>query len=651
MSRDPYRYFRVEARELTVRMGEAVLSLERGDMEAVGSLLRLAHTLKGAARVVKQAQVADLAHRLEELLEPLRGQAGPAPRPVIDGALALLDGVGGHLAALDSPEAPAAPAAAAREEPRAVLAGTEDLDALLEGLSEAHVHLAGLRETFQDLERARWLTPLASSGGESLARLERRGTGLIEQLDRELRLAHEAAQRLRMVPVAALFAVLARTARDVAMTLDRKVTFEGLGDAVQVDADVLALLQGALIQVVRNAVAHGIEPEAARRAAGKPAEGRVTLAVERRGSRVALTCTDDGRGLDLAAVRAQALRRGLPPEQVHAMGPDAVLALLLRGGISTAKAVTGVAGRGIGMDVVRDAAVRLGAEVVVRSRPGAGTAVELLLPASRACSDVLLVGSGGSTVAVPLDAVVRTALVPTAAIARSPGGDTLLHDGQSVPFVRMSALLGTGDPVARTAPALVVRAGDRVAAIGVDRIMGIRSVVSQPLPAPVVSSPVVAGVSIDPTGTPQLVLDPQGLVAEASRSRGAATPPPLQRPKVLVIDDSLTTRMLEQSILESGGYAVDLATSGEEGLAMARRKGYSLFLVDVEMPGMDGFTFVEQTRADAALRHVPAILVTSRGSQEDRRRGTSAGAAAYIVKSEFDQAELLGRIGRLLTHV
>ncbi|GMV41277.1 MAG: hypothetical protein AMXMBFR64_29930 [Myxococcales bacterium] len=651
MSRDPYRYFRVEARELTVKMGEAVLSLERGDMEAVGSLLRLAHTLKGAARVVKQTEVAELAHRLEEVLAPLRGQAGPAPREIIDDALTLLDGVGGRLAALASPETPAAPAAGAREEPRAVVANAEDLDALLVGLTEAHVHLARLRETFQDLERARRLTPSSDPGGESLARLERRGTGLVEQLDRELRLAHEAAQRLRMVPVASLFAVLARTARDVAMTLDRMVTFEGRGDPVQVDADVLALLQGALIQVVRNAVAHGIEPEAARRAAGKPPEGQVTLVVERRGSRIALTCTDDGRGLDLAAVRAQALRRGLPPDQVHAMGPDAVLALLLRGGISTAEAVTGVAGRGIGMDVVRDAAVRLGAEVVVRSRPGAGTALELLLPASRACSDVLVVGSGDSTVAVPLDAVVRTALIPTAAIARSPGGDTLLHDGQSVPFVHMSVLLGTGDPVARTTPALVVRTGDRVVAISVDRIVGIRSVVSQPLPAPVVSSPVVAGVSIDPTGTPQLVLDPQGLVAEASRSRGAAAPPPLQRPKVLVIDDSLTTRMLEQSILESGGYAVDLATSGEEGLAMARRKGYSLFLVDVEMPGMDGFTFVEQTRADAALRHVPAILVTSRGSQEDRRRGASAGAAAYIVKSEFDQAELLGRIGRLLTHV
>jgi two-component system chemotaxis sensor kinase CheA len=161
-------------------------------------------------------------------------------------------------------------------------------------------------------------------------------------------------------------------------------------------------------------------------------------------------------------------------------------------------------------------------------------------------------------------------------------------------------------------------------------------------------APVVAGVSLDADGNPQLVLDPEGLIVAAHGSVARDPETPAARHPVLVVDDSLTTRMLEQSILESAGYEVDVATSGEEGLQRARRKRYALFLVDVEMPGMDGFRFVEHTREDAALRDVPAILVTSRCSPEDRRRGEKAGARGYMVKDEFDQVELLDQIRKLV---
>jgi two-component system chemotaxis sensor kinase CheA len=163
------------------------------------------------------------------------------------------------------------------------------------------------------------------------------------------------------------------------------------------------------------------------------------------------------------------------------------------------------------------------------------------------------------------------------------------------------------------------------------------------------ADPVISGASLDAEGNPQLVLDPGGLVAAAERGRGVASEvPAARRAPILVIDDSLTTRMLEQSILESAGYEVELAVSAEEALTKAGDRRYSLFIVDVEMPGMDGFGFVAQTRSDAALREIPAILVTSRNEVEDRRRGEQAGARAYIVKGEFDQGQLLQTIRTLI---
>ncbi|HVV86024.1 MAG TPA: response regulator, partial [Kofleriaceae bacterium] len=194
----------------------------------------------------------------------------------------------------------------------------------------------------------------------------------------------------------------------------------------------------------------------------------------------------------------------------------------------------------------------------------------------------------------------------------------------------------------------VVEAGGGLAAIGADRLLGAASVVLRPLPAAAPADPVVAGASFDTDGNPQLVLDPAALVA---RVRSLRAPAPVAAPgrrRILVVDDSLTTRMLEQSILESAGYDVELAVSGEDGLEALQRGGHALMLVDVEMPGIDGFTVVERLRADPALRHLPAILVTSRSAPEDLARGRAVGASGYLVKSAFDQAELLGLIARLL---
>jgi two-component system chemotaxis sensor kinase CheA len=186
----------------------------------------------------------------------------------------------------------------------------------------------------------------------------------------------------------------------------------------------------------------------------------------------------------------------------------------------------------------------------------------------------------------------------------------------------------------------------------VDRLLGAANIVMRALPVVVEADSVIAGASLDAEGTPQLVLDPAGVVAFAEISRGdtfnATAKACVQRAPILIVDDSLTTRMLEQSILEAAGYQVELAVSAEDGLIKAHNHRYSLFIVDVEMPGMDGFGFVAQTRADPLLGEIPAILVTSRDAADDRLRGQQVGASAYVTKGEFDQTQLLQTIRTLI---
>jgi two-component system chemotaxis sensor kinase CheA len=662
----------VEARDILDQLSNGVLELEKGTggPDLVPRLLRLSHTLKGAARVVRQPEVADHAHAIEDALAPFREAPAAVPHERIDGLLKLLDAIGGRVAALAAPpgaEPPVRDASRPEEALRTVRTDVAEMDGLLDGVAETHIQITALRGTVRSLEGVRHamdllVEQLAARSGRargpradevardirsSLGGLERGLAAATDRMDRELRQLRAAAEQLRLVPAGQLFALLERTARDAARSVGCGVVFEGRGSDVRLDAHVLATVQGALLQLVRNAVAHGIEPEDRRRAAGKPAEGRVTLTVARRGRRVVFTCTDDGRGVDLDAVRRAARRWGLSSTESGRLGAEALVRLLLRGGITTSGAVTEVSGRGIGLDVVREATERVGGEVTVHTVAGGGTTVELVVPLSLASLDALVVQAAGLTASIPLEAVRRAFRIAPEDIARTAGGDSVMYDGDVVPFVPLPRLLrdGAGSTrVARPWSAVLVKGAAGVAAVGVDRLLGTANVVVRPLPDLAPASRIVAGASLDADGNAQVVLDPDGLVLEAGRAAGAEEQSGNARLPLLVVDDSLTTRMLVRSILESAGFDVDVATSGEEALDMARLRRYAIFLVDVEMPGMDGFAFVDHTRADPALRHTPAILVTSRTSPEDRRRGQEVGAQGYVVKSEFDQVEFLRRV-------
>ncbi len=684
MAEDPYRYFRIEARELCEQLAKGILELEKGTggADGVSRLFRVAHTLKGAARVVRLREIADLAHALEDALSPLREGAQPLVPAAHDALLRLTDQISALVSALDAP-APAG-AAAARPAPREdglriARAGIAEMDALLDGVAETQAQLASMRKSLGEVDRAQQLAELllaqiaapstrdgrtraqALAGARALSLAEElratvgsAGRGLssaMEQTDRELRQVRGAAEGLRLLPAAALFTVLERAVRDAAQTLGRRVRFEARGGEIRLDAQVLAQVQPALVQLARNAVAHGIEPEAERVRAGKPGAGHVRFDVVRHGNRVGFACQDDGRGVDLGAVRRAAEQRGALPASAGAPDEAELLRLLLAGGISTSSHVTEVSGRGVGLDVVRAAAERVGGEARMRTRAGTGTTVELRVPVSLAAIEALVLETAGVAAAIPLEAVRRAQRIAAGDLAHSDRGSALLFEGQVIPLLSLRDALGLSRPSsdhAHPRSAVVVAAPSGQAAIGVERLLGVETVVLRPLPALAAASAVVAGSTLDEEGNPQPVLDPEGLVRAAQVAQPEAAPAAPQRLPILVIDDSLTTRMLEQSILESAGYEVELAISAEEALQKARARRYGLFLVDVEMPGMDGFEFVERAGREPELRGVPSVLVTSRNAPEDRRRGQAVGARGYIVKSEFDQAQLMRRIKELL---
>jgi two-component system chemotaxis sensor kinase CheA len=681
MAQDPYRYFRLEARELVEQFAAGILELEKngGSPELIQRLLRLAHTLKGAARVVKQPQIADRAHALEDTLSPFREIAAGIPADIVGTLLKHLDDINGCVLAL-TPGEPAPASMKSTPAPdegfRTVRADVAEMDALLEGISEAHALLNGLRMAGGLAIEAQHMANLlmeqlaprgTGPGGRQgptdpesayrtteelrrrVGKLERGLGASTEQMDRELGQLRDAAEQLRLAPAGVLFTALERTARDTAQALAKQVIFEGKGSDIRLDAYVLTTIQRALVQVVRNAVAHGIESETERRAAGKPPVGRVSIDVMRRGRRIVFQCSDDGRGVDLDAVRRIAAQRGLLGPEAGRENAEALIDLLLRGGISTSDAVTEVAGRGVGLDVVRAAVAQLGGEVAIRTERGIGTTFDLVVPLSVASLEVLVVEAAGNTVAIPLDAVRTAIRIAAAEISWSLTGASIVFGQDAIPFVPLPSLLyGVRQNPDRTWSAIIVSGADGTAAFGVDRLLGTARAVVRPLPKYTPSGVAVAGASLDSEGNPRLVLDPDGMVSEARRADVSAVEPVPARRPVLVIDDSLTTRMLEQSILESAGYEVDVAASAEEGLESARRRRYALFLVDVEMPGMDGFTFVERIRMDPDLHDIPAILVTSRAAPEDRQRGSDVGARGYIVKSEFDQTHLLTLIRPLV---
>jgi two-component system chemotaxis sensor kinase CheA len=590
------------------------------------------------------------------------------------------------------PPAEPAPATASVEYLRVNAEQIEALAVAVHTLSEEVSRQAGveaelrtLEETLSGLRRA-LETVLRASPTPALREVARGLDGLSRGITRMAREQHAgtfaaeaAAQRVReqveaiaLVPAETVLGPLGRMARDLAREAGQDVAVRLEGMDIQADRRVLQTLKDPVLHLLRNAISHGVEPPGERRARGKPERAEVSLHLSSRGGLLLLTVADDGRGPDLARIEATAIRQGLLPERSPWSAPlptDRLLSLVFEPGFSTATAVDRLSGRGMGLSVVAEAARRLRGTTLMRPRRGGGTVVEIAVPFSAARQKLLLVEAEGQTYGLPSHGIERLLRLPVAAVESVEGRPVtrIAAGGQDViaPVIALAALLGSTQaaiPVeAGHVNAVLLRRGARRCALAVNAARDVRTLLVDSLDAPGLDTDLLSGIAPREGEMPALVLSPEGLVGRwlrdeghlASGTLGLESLAPAEEAKaatILVVDDSITTRTLEKSILEAQGYRVLLSVDGLDALNLLRSGDVVVDLVvaDVEMPRMDGYALLQAIKTDPRLAPLPVILMTSRAAPEDVRRGLDLGAGAYLAKQKFDQRELLATIGQML---
>ncbi len=479
---------------------------------------------------------------------------------------------------------------------------------------------------------------------------------LIEVQENRVSLVRDGAMGLAMVPLRRVVAAFPRLVRDIAGESGRDVVLELSGDDVELDKQILDGVADALKHLVINAVDHGCEPPEVRTAAGKPARATVRVAARTAGGHVVVEVSDDGRGIDEEAVRAKAVAEGLIPADSPLSGAG-LLHLLFTPEFSTAAQVTETSGRGVGLDVVKTAVDELGGSIDVRSTPGEGTTFALTLPVTLGVLRCLVACIGAERFAIPVTSVVESLGLADAGVATLADRPIITRHGHSVPLLDLGEVLAVpGERQPRAA--LVVRHADRQLAWSVDRLEGELELVIKDLGTFLRRVPGVAGATIAGDGSVVVLLDLRDLAERAIGLGGGMSTARLPvatavddrpKPRVLVVEDSLGVRELERVILESAGYAVETAVDGLDGASRLREQHPAdLVISDVEMPGMDGFALTRTIRRTKGWEEVPVVIMTSRGDDADRRAGLEAGASAYLLKGEFDQAQLVETVRRLV---
>ena len=684
--------FHDEATQRLDRMDEVLLAIEsgQGDAEAVNSLFRDAHTIKGAAGMLGLDDIRILAHAAEDVLERARGgrtfPPGLAP-PLLRVTDALRRLVAGSADAAGSADSagsagPAGPSGSA--EPVAELVGelAAFRDALLEGgqdagrsgpapaeasapadapapaeasaPGDAHPerpaspvrpppairvpaakvdHLIDLTgEIMQYRHRVEHLMGQQAQLPPDLGDQISGGGRMLDDL-------METAVGMRTLPLAAITTRLPRAVRDIAQAAGKQVDFVVSGASTEIDRVIVESLPEPLTHLLRNAVGHGIEPPAEREQAGKPPRGHVELRAVPRGSMVEIVVADDGRGVS-PEVMEEARREG------------SLAGVLTRPGYSTAAEVTELAGRGVGLDAVKEYVIALGGSLEVRSEPGRGMDVVLLLPLALALTEVLLFERGPGVYGVPLAAVEEVLLVAKTLMLQ--GQAALAVRGASLPVTDVATLIGAAaPPLGDRSPAILLSVGGRRAIVTCDALLGTEEVVAKSLG--LAGAPGYLGAAILGDGRIALLIEPATLTRGSRRAAGPARPEPepdpgpAAPPQVLVVEDSFTVRELQRSILEAAGYPVVTARDGRDALVAIRgNPQIALVITDLEMPELDGIELTRAIRADPARAALPVVIVTSYGAEADRRRGIEAGADAYMAKRSFDQQALLATVEQLV---
>ena len=454
---------------------------------------------------------------------------------------------------------------------------------------------------------------------------------------------------VRLRPVSALFDRVPRQVRELTRQLDRQVGVTLSGEDTEMDRVILDSLKSPLSHLLRNAIDHGLESPAERVLAGKPAAGTLSLRAGQEGNRIVIQVSDDGRGIDPDKVRRLAVERGvLDGGAAEELSDEEVVQLIFASGFSTKEGVTQISGRGVGMDAVRRAVEELKGDVLVTSQVGQGTTITIRLPLTLLISRVMLMRSAGQRFALPTESVEESVRVNSFELIQLSERPALEWRGQTLRILHLTEFLGQPIlPDPEFLRVLIVRHGKDRLALVVEELLEERSVVVKPLGWPLDELAWLSGAVQDPSGEIALQLHVPRLF-ERSATAGRRARRRRQSRSVLVVDDSLVSRQKLGRSLEALGFDPIVAVDGMDALGLLERIRPLLILTDIEMPRLDGFALVRRVRARPKLAGVPVVIVSNRGSEQDREAGLQAGADAYLSKSEFSTASLRETIERLL---
>ncbi|MEK6607743.1 MAG: response regulator [Myxococcota bacterium] len=678
-----------------VGAGEAASARPTGrEGVAVDAVFRRVHTLKGSAATIGLRALAEAAHACEERLAAWRGGGAALAPDALRGALDVL------RAMVRTTALPAQAAEALLARTRSLIAGAgtappirgartrtgpldgvaaasdrragerrdderltlrvpaESMDELMDLVGETVVlrtrlerRVDELRGLGRDLAASRAtlrgaaeVSPLSTEVQTELAvigrALDRTAATLLEDAE-SLRHASSALQgrlqRLRMLSVRMLFGRVAGSIREIARELGKDVEIDARGGDAELDRALVGPVGEVLVHLVRNAIAHGIEPVAERVARGKPARGLLRLDARQGGDFVYIEVCDDGAGIDPDRIRASLVAAGTLDEADARARPDAeILAHIFDAGFSTRVEADALAGRGVGLDAVRVAIGSVGGEVWVESAIEEGTTFVIRLPLTTAIIQALLFKMGGQVYAVPAASVVETALVDVEAADRADRGEPVRVRERAMPLLRLRPLLGGDRPPGGLprGPIVVLRHGEREFAVTCHKIVGMREIVMRSLGPLLGRLPLYAGATLSGAGKVQLVLDVATLADLAfGVTRRAPTPPPQPSlGRVLLADDSRVVREAVTALLAQAGYAVETVTDGWEAWERLQERAFDVLVTDLEMPRVHGYELIGKCRADPALRGLPILVLTSRTADANRARALGAGASGFCAK-------------------
>lgn len=699
--------FKVELDEKLQIITDGLLALERSDLDEqhgakiIEEIFRAAHNIKGAARGIGVNAVGEIAHRIESLFSAIRDKSKVISAELISLCLHAVDGMHSAMTSFcekksldfnlndlldelqsDTPNKQFIASSynikpvqdnqgsletQEYETMRVSLQQIDHISVLLEDLQANKItiedHYSELvkltDQTSHEHHSAIEHTDLLLEINYSLNKIRKDMNISINEYNTILNLLQEEVRKLRLIPASSVLRNITRSIRDLAIEFGKQIEFEVTGDGIKMDKMILEGLKDPLTHLIRNAVDHGIESPELRKQNGKSEVGTIRIDLIDEGDQIFFNISDDGAGIDHKTIANIALKNHVVPKaELENMHTNEILDLIFRPGFTTKEIITDISGRGVGLDVVKTNLMNIKGDVSVTTEPGKNTTFQLQVPLTLSSDRGLIIQSGGQQFIIPISTVEHVMMLHPNEVIEVESSQVILYDEQPVPLRILSDLLKlerSENSLPKTLPIIVLKKGKDSVALLVENIIGEREIVIKPLSPPLINVAYVTGGSLAGNGQVIVVLNANDVIHRAMHSdiknriaSPIATLSGESQHHILLVDDSITTRTLEKNILENNNYKVTVAVDGKEAWDLLLKHRYSLLITDIEMPNMNGIELTERVKQHDKLHELPVIIVTSLGSESQKKQGIEAGASAYIAKHHFESKELLEIVAQLI---